>query len=69
MAGIGTSIASQQEANPIDPKKKKTLIEEKTNKSASPKKIIIGGAGIGGMCCGYELMKKGHEVVLLEASG
>src|SRR5882724_6365500 len=69
MAGIGTSIASQQEANPIDPEKKKTLIEEKTNKSASPKKIIIGGAGIGGMCCGYELMKKGHEVVLLEASG
>jgi monoamine oxidase len=35
----------------------------------SPKKIIIGGAGIGGLCCGYELMKKGHEVTVLEASG
>lgn len=33
------------------------------------KKIIVGGAGIGGLCCAYELMKKGHEVVVLEASG
>ncbi len=34
-----------------------------------PKKVIIAGGGIGGLCCGYELMKRGHEVVLLEASG
>ncbi|MBL7872288.1 MAG: FAD-dependent oxidoreductase [Cyclobacteriaceae bacterium] len=34
-----------------------------------PKKIIIGGGGIGGLCTGYELMKKGHEVIILEASG
>jgi monoamine oxidase len=33
------------------------------------KKIIVGGAGIGGLCCAYELMKKGHDVVVLEASG
>ncbi len=33
------------------------------------KKVIVAGAGIGGLCCGYELMKKGHEVVVLEASG
>ncbi len=33
------------------------------------KKIIIGGAGISGLCCGYELMKKGHDVTVLEASG
>lgn len=37
--------------------------------SAVSKKIIIGGAGIGGLCCAYELMKKGHEVIVLEASG
>jgi monoamine oxidase len=33
------------------------------------KKVIVAGAGIGGLCCGYELMKRGHEVTVLEASG
>jgi monoamine oxidase len=33
------------------------------------KKVIIAGAGIGGLCCAYELMKRGHEVTVLEASG
>ena len=38
-------------------------------KYKASKKIIIAGAGIGGLCCGYELMKRGHDVVVLEASG
>jgi monoamine oxidase len=33
------------------------------------RKIIVAGAGITGLCCAYELMRKGHEVVVLEASG
>lgn len=33
------------------------------------KKVIVAGAGITGLCCAYELMKKGHEVVVMEASG
>src|SRR5262249_25641483 len=33
------------------------------------KKIVIAGAGLAGLCCGYELMKSGHEVVVLEAAG
>lgn len=37
--------------------------------TSRPKRVIIAGAGIGGLCCGYELMKRGHDVVLLEASG
>lgn len=35
---------------------------------AKRKRIIIAGAGIGGLCCGYELMERGHEVIVLEAS-
>ena len=31
--------------------------------------MIVAGAGISGLCTAYELMKKGHEVVVLEASG
>jgi monoamine oxidase len=34
-----------------------------------PKKVIIAGAGIGGLCCAYELMRRGHEVTVLEAAG
>jgi monoamine oxidase len=33
------------------------------------KKVIVAGAGIGGLCCAYELVKRGHEVAVLEASG
>ena len=36
--------------------------------SHRPKKIIVAGAGIAGLCCGYELMRRGHDVVVLEAS-
>lgn len=43
------------------------LSPAKTNRN--PKKVIVAGAGIAGLSCGYELMKRGHEVVVLEASG
>jgi monoamine oxidase len=45
---------------------KETAIPKKNKRV---KKIIVAGAGIGGLCCGYELMKLGHEVLVLEASG
>ena len=37
--------------------------------AAGPKKVIVAGGGIGGLCCAYELMQRGHEVTVLEASG
>lgn len=64
LAGVGASVLS-------DPLQAKTheSIESSIKPNSSPKKVIIGGGGIGGLCTGYELMKKGHDVTVLEASG
>jgi monoamine oxidase len=39
------------------------------SQTGGTKKIIVAGAGIGGLCCAYELMRRGHEVTVLEAAG
>jgi monoamine oxidase len=56
-AGVELSLAGAAPASPS---------------AASPlkrKQVIVAGAGISGLCCAYELMRAGHEVVVLEAGG
>jgi monoamine oxidase len=59
IAGAGASL--------IDPGS--LTADPLTKPESKPKKVVIGGAGITGLCCGYELMKSGIDVTILEASG
>lgn len=43
--------------------------ERRAGRGAKARKVVIGGAGITGLCCGYELMKAGFDVTILEAAG
>lgn len=36
--------------------------------AARPKRVIVAGGGIAGLSCAWELVRRGHEVVVLEAS-
>ena len=66
LAGMGASVLKTGPALAAHREEQK---EMPIKSPAVVKKIIVGGAGIGGLCCAYELMKKGHEVIVLEASG
>lgn len=45
------------------------LDEASGAKAGRKLKVIIAGAGLAGLCAAYELEKRGHECVILEADG
>ncbi len=65
MVGVGASVLN---IDPVLANQQKRSKKYSTKTNGAIKKVIVGGGGIGGMCCAYELMKMGHDVVVLEAS-
>ncbi len=65
-AGVGVSLLNIDSTRASSPSERENIQRKSTGE---PKKIVVGGAGIAGMCCAYELMKMGHDVTVLEASG
>ncbi|HEU4387009.1 MAG TPA: FAD-dependent oxidoreductase, partial [Blastocatellia bacterium] len=43
------------------------LAQEPLKRTASPKRVVIIGAGLAGLSAGYELTRAGHDVTILEA--
>lgn len=56
-AGLGASLVPS------------ASLDARTDEERGKKSVIVAGAGITGLCCAYELMQRGIDVTVLEASG
>jgi monoamine oxidase len=69
VTGIGATVLGKDIVSGNEKNLEKSSEDDRIPVHGVTKKIIVGGAGLAGLCCAYELMKKGHEVIVLEASG
>jgi monoamine oxidase len=58
VAGVGASLVGAAEAQPA-----------RSGRMGKGKSVIVAGAGITGLCCAYELVQRGIDVTVFEASG
>jgi monoamine oxidase len=66
---VGALAAGVISPSGIPASQEQPISTKQRAKARNPRKVIVAGGGIGGLCCAYELLMRGHEVVLFEASG